>query len=184
MRRIKLLSLSRRRFLLGSFATGIFGTSRRLLAATIMPGITDRPDLNSNELRCLRAWIDTLLPADEVSPAASELKVDANIAQVARGNQDYLRLITMGCLWLNQQAGKQGGQAFEQLDDSDREQIVNLAEQAPARSAPKVFFERTRLDAFHYYYARPESWSMLNYPGPPQPYGFRDHAHPPLGGKS
>lgn len=152
-----------------------------MLSAVMSPEISAEPGLDSSQSHCLEAWIDTLLPMDEVSPAASEFGVDADIANKARDDPSYLRLISKGCLWLDQQARKRGMQGFAQLDEAGRERIVSLAEQAKTRSVPRAFFERTRSDAFQYYYARPESWDMLNYAGPPQPQGFPDYTQAPPG---
>lgn len=173
------MSLSRRCFLLWSITAGLLGQSQRLLAAVVLPTFSDDLFLDADQSRCLRAWIDTLLPADEVSPAASELGVASRVADNALGNPDYLKLIRAGCRWLDRQARPRGKQAFANLDVPDRERVVRLAEQATTKSLPRVFFERTREDAFLFYYAQPETWVMLDYPGPPQPRGFMDHTRPP-----
>ncbi|MGB5260007.1 MAG: gluconate 2-dehydrogenase subunit 3 family protein [Gammaproteobacteria bacterium] len=175
------MSLNRRCFLLWSFTVGLLGQSQRLLATVVSPASPDNQFLDAEQSRCLQAWIDTLLPADEVSPAASELGVAARVADNARGNPDFLKLIRTGCRWLDQQARTQDKQAFAQLEAPERERVVRLAEQATAKSLPRVFFERTREYAFLFYYAQPQTWAMLDYPGPPQPLGFTDHTSPPPG---
>ena len=175
------MSLSRRCFLLWSITAGLLGQSRRLLAAAVSPTFNDNQFPAAEQSSCLEAWCDTLLPADEFSPAASELGVASRVVEHALGNPDYLKLIRAGCHWLDRQARTRGGQSFAALDAPDREHVVRLAEQAAVKSLPRVFFERTRDDAFRFYYAQPESWTMLHYPGPPQPAGFMDHTRPPKG---
>jgi hypothetical protein len=175
------MSLSRRHFLFWSFAAGMLGQSRRLLAAPVSPTSPYLQRLDTAQSRCLHIWIDTLLPADEASPAASELGVTSQVTVKALGNTNYLKLIQAGCRWLDQQARNSGGEAFATLDVDDRERVARLAEQATAKSMPRMFFEHTRQDAFHFYYAQPETWVMLDYPGPPQPRGFMDYSKPPAG---
>jgi hypothetical protein len=173
------MSISRRCFLLWSCTTGLLGQSQRLLAALVSPGPADVDALDSAQSRCLQAWLDTLLPADEFSPAASELGMASRVVGKALGNPDYLKLIRAGCHWLDRQALAQDTQSFARLDVPGRERVVRLAEQAKIKSLPRLFFEHTREDAFTFYYTQPETWAMLDYPGPPQPGGFMDHTRPP-----
>ena len=175
------MPLSRRRLLIWSFAAGLLGQTRRLLAAAVSTSTPEKLHLDATQLRCLQAWLDTLLPADEVTPAASALGVDIRIADKALGNPHYLKLLRTGCRWLDQQARQRDKRTFENLDSPEREHVVRLAEQAAAKSLPRMFFERTRKDAFLFYYTQPETWLILDYPGPPQPRGFMDHTRPPAG---
>jgi hypothetical protein len=52
----------------------------------------------------LRVFVDTLIPADDLSPAASALGVDELILQQAEADASYDRFLTLGCRWLNLQA--------------------------------------------------------------------------------
>jgi len=173
------MSLSRRCFLLWSCTVGLLGQSQRLLAARVSPASPEVDTLDSAQSQCLQTWLDTLLPADEFSPAASELGVSSRVVGKALGNPDYLRLIRAGCRWLDQQALARGVQTFARLGAPGREQVVRLAEQATMKSLPRMFFEHTRADAFQFYYTQPEAWVMLDYPGPPQPRGFMDRTTRP-----
>lgn len=175
------MPLSRRCFLLWSFAAGLIGRSRHLLAAVVSPVLIDNQLLDGTQSRCLQTWLDTLLPADEFSPAASELGINARVADKALGNPDYQKLLGAGCRWLNRQARQRARRAFEDLGAADREHIVQLAEQAAEKTLPRLFFEHTREDAFMFYYGQPETWAMLDYPGPPQPRGFMDYTRTPSG---
>ena len=56
---------------------------------------------------------------------------------------------------------------------------VKTAEQSAERSLPRVFFKAVQYYAFEIYYAHPETWVSLGYPGPPQPMGFPNYAEPP-----
>ena len=181
------MSLSRRHFLLSSCAAGLFGWSQRLLAALVSPDslvssdIADERTLDAAQLRCLQAWVETLLPADEASPGAFELGVAEHITGKAYGNTDHMKLLRVGCRWLDRQAQARGKLAYAELDITDREGIVRVAEQSKGKSLPREFFVFTRDDAFRFYYVQPATWGMLNYPGPPQPRGFMDHTQPPAG---
>ena len=127
----------------------------------------------------LRAYVDVLIPADE-TPSATALDVDKQILVVARGHRNYQRLLDLGLDWLNMQARAKHGRNFPELAEGDREAVVRQAADAPNKTLPRIFFERTRADAFHFYYGRPESWrGIAHYRGPPQPLGFMDYAEPP-----
>ena len=57
---------------------------------------------------------------------------------------------------------------------------MRQAAAAANNTLPRVFFERTRGDAFFHYYGHPESWRGITYyRGPPQPLGFLDYDQPP-----
>jgi len=168
--------IPRRSFLLMSLTAGLLASSRRLLAALIS---SDEPASDPAYWRCLEAWVDALLPADEYSPGAGELGIPASLADKTIRNPGYLKLVKSGCRWLDQQARDRGARDFAALDESKREIVVRSAEQSAPRSLPRMFFERTRDDTFLFYYARPESWVMLGYKGPPQPLGFMDYTRPP-----
>ena len=170
------MSFSRRRFLMLFSAVNLLAPFRRLLATPIS---SRKSPLDTDDRRCLDAWIETLMPADEFSPGAGELGVSLQIAHKAVMNRAYLKLVKAGCRWLNTQARAQGGQNFAALDEADREVVARLTEGSQPGSTPRLFFERTLDDTFLYYYARRESWVMLAYHGPPQPLGFMDYTRPP-----
>jgi len=181
------MAMSRRGFLLWSGVAGLLGQSQRLLGAIVSPDLQVSPDapasqaLDIAQSRCLEAWVETLLPADEESPGATELGVAERIMGKALGKPDYLKLVRAGCLWLDRQAQALGKLAYAELEVTGRESIVRVAEQSKAKSVPYAFFVYTRDDAFGFYYTQPETWGMLDYPGPPQPRGFMDYTRPPAG---
>jgi hypothetical protein len=175
------MSFTRRDFLLWSGAAGLLGQSQHLQGALVSPDELDSQALDSAQARCLQTWIETLLPADEVSPGATELGVAERIVGKALGKPDYLKLLHAGCRWLDRQAQARGKLAYAELDVTGRESIVRVAEQSREKSVPLAFFVYTRNDAFGFYYTQPETWGMLGYPGPPQPRGFMDYTRPPAG---
>ena len=128
----------------------------------------------------LKAFVDVLIPSDEIAPSASALGVDKQLLTVAKGKRAYQRLLELGLDWLNTQSRSDFGGNFPELNAGKREAIVRQAATAAYTSLPRVFFERTRADAFSFYYSRPESWGgIAYYRGPPQPLGFTDYAKPP-----
>ena len=128
----------------------------------------------------LKAYVDVLIPADETTPSATALDVDKQLLIVAKSERDYQRLLERGLDWLNTRARANFGEDFRDLDDGKREAVVRQAAAAPYGALPRVFFERTRADAFSLYYSRPPSWrGIAYYRGPPQPLGFLDYARAP-----
>lgn len=172
------MTLSRRRLLELLSAAILLAPIRRLLAAPIT---ALKQTLDTAQQRCFAAWIETLMPADEVSPGAGELGVSLRVVEKAAMNPDYLALIRSGCRWLNTRSREPNGMDFAELDEAGREAVVRLAENAERGSMPRSFFEQTLRDTYFFYYARPESWGMLEYRGPPQPRGFMDYTRPPQG---
>ena len=162
----------RRRFFIGSgFAW---------LLSRVTPSRSAGQRSAALEEATLRAFVDLLIPADEITPSASALGVDKQLLTVANGKPAYQRLLELGLDWLNTQSRADFGGNFPELDEGKRETIVRQAAAAAYNSLPRVFFERTRADAFSFYYSRPESWrGIAYYRGPPQPLGFMDYARAP-----
>jgi hypothetical protein len=131
-------------------------------------------DPSSVQPAALGPFLDTLLPAGD-SPSATDLKVDKAIFSQAMGNRDLMRLVGVGCEWLDREARKNKTDSFALLDETARTRFVSQMESSPNRSLPKVFFQSLRDLAFRYYYTQPESWAGLGYQGPPQPLGFPGH---------
>lgn len=128
----------------------------------------------------LKAYVDVLIPADEMTPSGSGLGVDKQLLIVANSKPPYQRLLDLGLDWLNNKSLADFGRSYPDLDEGKREAIVRQAAAAAYNTLPRVFFERTRIDAFSFYYSRPESWrGIAYYRGSPQPLGFLDYAKPP-----
>jgi len=133
--------------------------------------------IKQHRLYALAPYLDTLLPADDTSPSASVLEVHGLLVEHALGIENYIRLLELGCRWLDAQAP--GGREFAQLDGGERERIVRNAEQARSGTTERLFFDRTLTDTLQLYYAHPGSWPALRFAGPPQPAGFMDYAAAP-----
>ena len=154
------MNLTRREFFISLFWGVLMLRSPRLHANTGTPD--DRATITS--------FIDTLLPADDFSPAASELGVADSVYQwfsVSRGRRVLRR---NGVAWLNAQAGGD----FTSLTDAQRERIVEWMMESPRNQGPRVFYERTRREAVTAYYAQPASWQGMAISHPPQPRGYAE----------
>jgi hypothetical protein len=169
------MGLSRRRFLRVVLGTGLLAWSGVIFKKALWPA-----PLSDTERAVFSAYLQTLIPADE-TPGAVELGVDRKLSVQVDADRAYLRLVRKGCAWLNEQARATGGESFPGLDGTERDVVVALAAQAPSDSLVRIFFDRTRLDAFSEYYADPQSWAGLPYARSPQPLGFTDYQLPPRG---
>lgn len=127
--------------------------------------------------RSLRAYVDTLIPADE-SPAASAVGVDAHLLAEMQANSRYHYLFSTGLKWLDQQAGTMGGPFADLGSDARHAIVVRLAGQRTS-ALLQLFFNRSRIDAMRAYYARPESWASLGIAAAPQPAGHLDYTRAP-----
>lgn len=153
-------------------------------AAQLLPSLThEAPDLDGC-IDTLSGYLDTLLPADGDSPSASSLGVPDRILDLARSQPPFARLVHAGCNWLNTVAGARTGRPFVDMDEKDREAVIEAAEKSARRSMPAQFFAHTYRHALESYYAHPKAWEALRYSGPPQPVGFPDYARPPPGGSA
>jgi len=167
------LKLTRRQLLDLLVALSVWVPLRILLAA--VPS-----DHSASSPQNLRAFLDVLLPEDE-SPSASQLGVDAQILDEASEHPNVKGLLDTGSAWLDLQARRKRAQAFHQLDEQGKIDIVKLAESQPQPSLIRVYFRFVQDRAFKYYYSHPDSWASLGYDGPPQPRGFMDYDQPPRG---
>jgi hypothetical protein len=170
-----LVALSRRHFLGLSLRTGLLaGIGIRFQNFfSIAPG-SSKP----TQRQTLRAYLDTLIPADE-TPSATQLDVAEKIMAKAATDRGYERLIKQGCDWMDKQAKQYGAHNFSDLSEANREHVVSRAAEGEAGILPLMFFERTRADALFHYYGHPQSWRALGYAGPPQPGGFMNYAEAP-----
>ena len=163
-----------RRSLLGLF-------SRVALAAGPLGGLLGIPPARAvaAEGATLAAYLDALIPDDDLGPGAVTLGIDKRIAALAVEIANYRRLLGQGCRWLDERARELGATGFAGLDGPGRDRVIQLAAASDPKTPPRQFFERTRSDAFFRYYARTEAWAAIGYDGPPQPAGFMDYALPP-----
>ena len=116
----------------------------------------------------IAGFVDTLIPHDEVSPAASTLGVHTDILSFASNVPDLGEFLSAGAAWLNQT----GGLSFADLTEVDRMAIVGWMAQSDTSGAPYRFYELVRLLAVEFYYARPEAIAGFPLNDTPQPKGY------------
>lgn len=128
----------------------------------------------------LRQCLDTLLPADALTPAATELDLDAELlAALARLPARHSRLYLQGLEWCEQRARERYDQDFARLGPTQSDAILRQAAGSPAQTMPARFILRLRDQAFELYYAHPEALAGMAGAGPPQPIGYPRYAEPP-----
>jgi len=149
------LSPARRRALAGAVAA--------MLAPQVVWADDGTPDG-----RALAAFVDTLLPADALTPAASALGVPEAIADFAAGVPGLPELIAGGTAWLD----RTGGPPFAELSAADRDRVVAWMEGSDPAQGPYRFYEVIRLLAVEFYYAAPEAVAGLPLNVAPQPRGY------------
>lgn len=154
------MNLTRREFFVGLLWGVLALGSGRLRASENTP--SDRATLLT--------FVDTLLPADAFSPAASAVGVADVVYKWFSATRGRRVLLRNGCAWLNAQAGGD----FAALTDDQRERIVVWMMESPRSQGPRVFYERTRQEAVTAYYALPLSWQGMAISHPPQPRGYAE----------
>lgn len=127
----------------------------------------------------LRAWVDTLLPAEPDFPGGLALGVAERIAAAIERKPAYAKLTQETWIWLDARVREAGSTAFAELPESRRHDLVAVAAASAMGSTPRTFFQATLDDALFHAYADPRAWTGLGYAGPPQPIGFPDHAAAP-----
>lgn len=138
---------------------------------TSAPAASDQADL--------RAWIDTLMPAEPDFPGAIALGVGDKIAAAIERDPAYAKLTQAALLWLNTRSREEGGAAFAELPEARRQAMVAAAAASGVGSPQRTFFQASLDDVLFHAYADPRAWAGLGYAGPPQPIGFPDHAVAP-----
>lgn len=114
----------------------------------------------------LSAFIDHLIPADDLTPAASALNVPGDIWQQAQDDANLLRLISAVCAWMDRY-----GEGFAALQFDEREVLVKWMSIAPWESPQRRFFHLIRDRAFTLYYTQAVALKGLSIQRPPQPIG-------------
>lgn len=135
------------------------------------------PPSRASEETLLRV-VDLLIPADE-TPGAVDLGIHRQLAQLAREDVGFKRLLRWGGQWLDEQAERAAGPAFRHATAAVQEAILEQCAGAARGSLPERYFSRLREECFARYYARPEVWPSLGYVGPPQPMGHLDYTDAP-----
>jgi hypothetical protein len=156
-----LSSASRRRLckIVGAFFLGgaIEGASAAALASP-----------SGEEQATLAAFLDTLLPRDQLSGSATELGVDRQLWAFSNTEPDFRKLVDYGCRWLNMT----GSTRFSVLASEQQIAVVDWMSRADWNEIPRRFYELVRQVAIELYYANPAALSGLPISRSPQPLGY------------
>jgi hypothetical protein len=123
--------------------------------------------------RTVTALCDVILPADEKSPSASELKVpdflDEWVSAPYVRQQADRKEILQGLEWIEKEASRRFGKGFADLDQAQQQQICDdICSVEIARAAMKQgagFFAKLRLLAMGGFYSTPQGFKDLQYLG-------------------
>lgn len=114
------------------------------------------------------AFLDVLLPRDNVSGSATELRVDEQLWALAVDDARFRRLIGLGCEWLN----ATGGPPFAELSGEQQITVVEWMSNSDWNHVPRRFYELVRQTAVEVYYSDPAAWRGMSIERPPQPQGY------------
>ena len=128
-----------------------------------LPGASERIDKQT-----LGAYLDVLLPADDLTPAASALNVAEDLVQFASESPPFRQFLAVGTHWLNQT----GRGPFHTLSLSDQERVVDWMSKADRDTLPGRFFLLVRLIGVEFYYSKPEVARAFGLNPAPQPAGY------------
>ncbi len=154
-----MLSLTRRRALAAGVAAALAQSplAGRLSAAT--------GDL---DLAALETFLDILLPADDLTPSAGELRVASQIVEIAAPTDPYRRLLALGTFWLN----GEGARSFASLSAADRHKVVAWMSRSDIDAIPGRFYQVVRQSAVEIYFSHPQALAGLPVNPAPQPLGY------------
>lgn len=139
----------------------------------INPSIWWTRQLAPDELNTLAAVCDTIIPADDRSPAASAVGVPEFIDEWASAPYEWAReglvKLRAGFAWLDAESRKRFGKAFAQLQPGERDRIADdicyLPRARPEHRQAAEFFDLVRdLTATGFYTTR-EGMNDLGYVG-------------------
>ncbi|MCG3190760.1 MAG: hypothetical protein LKCHEGNO_03582 [Burkholderiaceae bacterium] len=158
--------MPRRRRVSAALALGIATLGLADLPALAASTAADRQRI----ARTFTAFCDTLVPADELTPSASALRVPDTILDNIAGDALAERLLAAGCNWLD--AACKG--AFAAASEGARIAACEQMQALPWQSPPGRFFQLMRNTVMAEYYVQPASWHGLALTHAPQPLGFFD----------
>lgn len=146
----------------------------KIVGAFFLGNVFELPDAvaatrpNSLERRALRAFLNTLLPQDELSESASALRVDRDIWAFSRTDEQFRQLLALGCQWLDMT----GGARFSALTTEQQYLLVDWMAHADWNQIPRRFYELVRQVALEFYYSKATAWPGVAIHHPPQPLGY------------
>ena len=143
------------------------------LVKSYKPGEVWPLTLTAAEKKTAGALADTIFPADQYGPAASEVGVvemlDEWVSAPYPDQKNDRPLIVTGLDWAEQESAKRFKKGFAEISDAQRHAICDdicFDRKARARfKGPSRFFARFRSICAGAYYATPAGWKALGYVG-------------------
>jgi hypothetical protein len=138
--------------------------------------------LSDSEKRCVTAFADILIPADEHGPAASKVGVTEFINEWVSApyeqQENDRAIIQKGLAWLDGESKKRFAKVFADATPEQQTSLVDdiVKEGTDARKQAFAFFRLFRDRAAGGYYSTSEGWKAIGYvgnlpmaefPGPP-----------------
>lgn len=163
--------LSTRGFGAGAIARG-YGQDPKLLE-TYKPGDLWPLTFTKEQRRTAAALCDTIIPADEKSPSASQLGVhdfiDEWVSAPYPAQQKDRQVILDGFVWLDGESKKRSKKLFADLSDEQRRKICDdicfEPNAKPALTKAAQFFARFRDLTAGGFYTTPEGMKDIQYLG-------------------
>ncbi len=161
----------------GASASGVGGKGPRGTLSDpdlLNPKITWEMQLTTAELTTLAALCDMIIPADDKSPAASQVGVPAYINEYVSAPFDrYKRALVQvrgGLIWINVESAKRfGGKRFEALTNDQKtaicDDICYTKTAKPEFLQAAQFFDRVRDITAEGFYTTDEGMKDIGYVG-------------------
>jgi hypothetical protein len=149
-----------------------YGTDPNLMQV-YKPGDLWPLTLTNEQHRSVAALCDVILPADEKSPSASELKVpdfiDEWISAPYAPQQADRQIILEGIAWLNDESVRRFAKRFDELSDSQKNQICDdicsTQKASPSLQNAARFFDKFRDLSLGAFYSSPQGMKDIQYLG-------------------
>ena len=127
--------------------------------------------LTPPEMTTITALCDTIIPADDKSPAASKVGAPAYLNEYVsaptRGND--LVLVRGGIMWINGESMTRFNKPFHQLSDTERTAICDdicfVPNAKPGHVAGALFFDKVRDLTAGAFYTTEAGWKDIGYIG-------------------
>src|SRR5580765_2055146 len=129
--------------------------------------------LTNEQHRSVAALCDVILPADEKSPSASELRVpdfiDEWISAPYAPQQADRQIVLEGIAWLNDESVRRFAKRFDELSDSQKNQICDdicsIQKAGPSLQRAAQFFDRFRDLSLGAFFSSPQGTKDIQYLG-------------------
>lgn len=117
---------------------------------------------SAHEFETLRVLCDLILPADEVSPAASAAGAAEYIERLCAHNARLAKTFRAGLAWLNAQSGG----AFAKLPaDGQTKLLDGICDRRKAKGPGVEFFDWARKMTIDAFYTHPAGYKDVDYKG-------------------